>query len=84
MVYRGPYKVRVQEKDIPGIEHPDDAIVRVTTAAISGSDVHARLGKKGTDVVHQSLDPVVVVGPRVVAVAGAVPGARKLVRAVVS
>ncbi|MCU1425899.1 MAG: Alcohol dehydrogenase GroES domain protein, partial [Microbacteriaceae bacterium] len=25
MVYRGPYKVRVEEKDIPTIEHPNDA-----------------------------------------------------------
>jgi alcohol dehydrogenase len=30
MVYRGPYKIRVEEKDIPRIEHPNDAIVRVT------------------------------------------------------
>jgi alcohol dehydrogenase len=40
MVYRGPYRVRVEEKDIPRIEHPNDAIVRVTTAAICGSDLH--------------------------------------------
>lgn len=40
MVYRGPYKVRVEEKDIPRIEHPNDAIVRVTLAAICGSDLH--------------------------------------------
>ena len=40
MVYRGPYKVRVEEKDVPKIEHPNDAIVRVTTAAICGSDLH--------------------------------------------
>ena len=30
MVYRGPYRIRVEEKDIPPIEHPNDAIVRVT------------------------------------------------------
>ncbi len=41
MVYRGPYKVRVEEKDIPPIEHPNDAIVRVSLAAICGSDLHA-------------------------------------------
>ena len=35
MVYRGPYKVRVEEKEIPPIEHPNDAIVRVTKAAIA-------------------------------------------------
>jgi len=40
MVYRGPYKIRVEEKDIPRIEHPNDAIVRVTLAAICGSDLH--------------------------------------------
>ncbi|MEX1078374.1 MAG: zinc-dependent alcohol dehydrogenase [Homoserinimonas sp.] len=40
MVYRGPYKVRVEDKDVPLIEHPNDAIVRVTRAAICGSDLH--------------------------------------------
>jgi alcohol dehydrogenase len=40
MVYRGPYKVRTEEKDMPKIEHPNDAIVRVTRAAICGSDLH--------------------------------------------
>jgi S-(hydroxymethyl)glutathione dehydrogenase / alcohol dehydrogenase len=40
MVYRGPYKLRVEEKADPQIEHPNDAIVRVTLAAICGSDLH--------------------------------------------
>lgn len=40
MVYRGPYKVRVEEKDVPRIEHPNDAIVKVLRAAICGSDLH--------------------------------------------
>ncbi len=40
MVYRGPYKLRVEEKPRPRIEHPNDAIVRVTLAAICGSDLH--------------------------------------------
>ena len=40
MVYRGPYRVRVEEKDMPRIEHPNDAIVRVTRAAVCGSDIH--------------------------------------------
>jgi hypothetical protein len=51
MVYRGPYKIRVDEKDIPPIEHPGDAIVRVTLAAICGSDLHLYHG-------HQFLTPV--------------------------
>ena len=40
MTYRGPYKVRVENKPEPKIEHPNDAIVRVTRAAICGSDLH--------------------------------------------
>jgi S-(hydroxymethyl)glutathione dehydrogenase / alcohol dehydrogenase len=40
MVYRGPYRLRVENKPEPRIEHPNDAIVRVTRAAICGSDLH--------------------------------------------
>ena len=40
MVYRGPYRIRVEEKDIPRIEHPNDAVIKVTLAAICGSDLH--------------------------------------------
>ncbi|MBE7196105.1 MAG: glutathione-dependent formaldehyde dehydrogenase [Gordonia polyisoprenivorans] len=40
MTYRGPYKVRVEDKPMPTIEHPNDAIVRVQLAAICGSDLH--------------------------------------------
>ena len=40
MTYRGPYKVRVEQKPDPVIEHPNDAIVRVELAAICGSDLH--------------------------------------------
>jgi threonine dehydrogenase-like Zn-dependent dehydrogenase len=40
MTYRGPFRVRVDEKPTPEIEHPQDAIVRVTRAAICGSDIH--------------------------------------------
>ncbi|MFI7600145.1 alcohol dehydrogenase catalytic domain-containing protein [Actinoplanes sp. NPDC049681] len=37
-------RVRVQEKDRPAIEHPHEAIVRVTRAAICGSDLHLHHG----------------------------------------
>src|SRR4029450_13779894 len=40
MAYRGPYKIRMEEKERPAIEHPKDAIVRVQLAAICGSDLH--------------------------------------------
>src|SRR6478609_4533708 len=40
MSYRGPYRIRLEDKAVPEIEHPNDAIVRVTRAAICGSDLH--------------------------------------------
>lgn len=40
MNYRGPYRIRVQQKPDPVIEHPHDAIVRVSRSCICGSDLH--------------------------------------------
>ncbi|MBD1430540.1 glutathione-dependent formaldehyde dehydrogenase [Sphingobacterium sp. DN04309] len=40
MNYRGPFRVRVDEKPMPEILHPRDAIVQVTRACICGSDLH--------------------------------------------
>lgn len=70
MVYRGPYKVRVEEKDIPRIEHPNDAIVRVTMAAICGSDLHLYHGlmpdtRVGTTFGHEFIGVVHEVGSSV-------------------
>jgi threonine dehydrogenase-like Zn-dependent dehydrogenase len=70
MVYRGPYKVRVEEKDIPAIEHPNDAIVRVTLAAICGSDLHLYHGlmpdtRVGHTFGHEFIGVVHEVGPSV-------------------
>src|SRR5687768_17294272 len=33
-------RIRVEEKHKPRVDHPNDAIVRVTLAAICGSDLH--------------------------------------------
>jgi S-(hydroxymethyl)glutathione dehydrogenase / alcohol dehydrogenase len=70
MVYRGPYKVRVEEKDIPLIEHPNDAIVRVDMAAICGSDLHLYHGmmpdtRVGMTFGHEFIGTVEEVGPSV-------------------
>ena len=29
--YKGPYTVKVEDVDLPKLEHPDDIIVKVTT-----------------------------------------------------
>jgi alcohol dehydrogenase len=70
MVYRGPYRVRVEEKDIPRIEHPNDAIVRVTSAAICGSDIHIYHGmlpdtRVGMTFGHEFVGVVEDIGPSV-------------------
>lgn len=70
MVYRGPYKVRVQEKEMPAIEHPNDAIVRVEMAAICGSDLHLYHGmmpdtRVGMTFGHEFIGVVEDVGPSV-------------------
>jgi S-(hydroxymethyl)glutathione dehydrogenase/alcohol dehydrogenase len=70
MVYRGPYRVRVDEKDRPRIEHPNDAIVRVTLAAICGSDLHLYHGmmpdtRVGHTFGHEFIGVVDEVGPSV-------------------
>ena len=40
LTYDGPYRVSVRNKPEPKILHPQDGIVRVTSAAICGSDLH--------------------------------------------
>lgn len=70
MTYRGPYRVRVEEKPMPRIEHPHDAIVRVTTAAVCGSDLHLYHGlmpdtRVGFTFGHEFVGVVHEVGPAV-------------------
>ena len=70
MTYRGPYKLRVEEKDKPRIEHPNDAIVQVQLAAICGSDLHLYevLGmfmEEGDILGHEPIGIVEEVGPEV-------------------
>jgi threonine dehydrogenase-like Zn-dependent dehydrogenase len=40
MNYRGPQRVRIDQKPMPEILHPGDAIVRITRSCICGSDLH--------------------------------------------
>ncbi|MGB3909554.1 MAG: zinc-dependent alcohol dehydrogenase [Pseudolysinimonas sp.] len=81
MVYRGPYKVRVEEKDVPTIEHPNDAIVRVELAAICGSDIHLFHGmmpdtRVGSTFGHEFIGVVESVGSSVLTLK---PGDRVMV-----
>lgn len=71
MNYRGPYRVRIDHKPEPNILHPNDAIVRVTRAAICGSDLHLYHGlvpdtRVGMTFGHEFTGVVEEVGPSVV------------------
>lgn len=70
MVYHGPADVRLDSKPDPGIEHPDDVILRVTRTAICGSDLHLYRGlvpdtRVGTTFGHEFTGIVEETGPGV-------------------
>ncbi len=69
VTYLGPKRVRVTEQPEPRIEHPNDAIVRVTRTAICGSDLHLYHGlvpdtRVGTIFGHEFAGVVEEVGAR--------------------
>ena len=70
MNFRGPYRVRLDEKPEPRIEHPRDAVVRVTRTCICGSDLHLYHGlvpdtRIGTTFGHEFTGVVEQVGSEV-------------------
>ncbi|KAG9920987.1 S-glutathione dehydrogenase, partial [Aureobasidium melanogenum] len=64
--YEGPFKVSVKDVPLPKLEHPDDAIIKVTTAAICGSDLHMYQGRtaaeSGLVFGHENMGIVTEVG----------------------
>lgn len=68
--YRGPGRVRLASKPEPVIQHPRDAILRVTRSCICGSDLHLYHGmvpdtRVGTTFGHEFCGVVVEVGSEV-------------------
>jgi threonine dehydrogenase-like Zn-dependent dehydrogenase len=66
----GIHKVRVENVPDPKILNPDDVIVKITTTAICGSDLHLYDGyiptmEKGDILGHEFMGEVVEVGKRV-------------------
>lgn len=64
--YEGPFKVSVKDVGVPKLEHPDDVIVKVTTAAICGSDLHMYQGRTAAEAGlvfgHENMGVVVQKG----------------------
>lgn len=70
LAYEKPYRVRMAEKPDPRIEHDNDAVLRVTRAAICGSDLHLFHGlvpdtRVGSTFGHEFTGVVEDVGPSV-------------------
>ncbi len=69
VVYRGPNQVAVEDVPDPKIERPTDAIVKITSTNICGSDLHMYEGRtdfeQGRVFGHENLGVVMEVGPAV-------------------
>lgn len=69
LVYNGPRDVKIVNVPDPKIEKPTDALVRVTTTNICGSDLHMYEGRttveKGKVLGHENLGQVIEVGSAV-------------------
>jgi threonine dehydrogenase-like Zn-dependent dehydrogenase len=67
MNFRGPFRVRIDQKPYPEILHPEDAIIRVTRSCICGSDLHLYHGlvpdtRVGTTFGHEFIGVVEEIG----------------------
>ena len=69
VVYEDVRRLSVSDVPEPEIEDPRDAVVRVTTAAICGSDLHFYTGKApmspGDTIGHEGIGVIERVGPEV-------------------
>ena len=70
LTWEGKQSVEVKNVRDPKILRPDDVIIRITTAAICGSDLHLYNGyiptmEKGDILGHENMGEIVEVGPNV-------------------
>jgi len=67
LTWHGKHDIRWENVPDPKIEHPRDAIIKVTAAAICGSDLHIYDGlipsmESGDVLGHETMGEVVEVG----------------------
>jgi len=70
MVYHGPGKISLDDVPVPKIIELDDAILKVTTSTICGTDIHIQGGgvpsvKPGTILGHEFCGEIMELGPNV-------------------
>ena len=77
LVYRGPGRRAWEERPRPVLREPTDAIVRLTTSTICGTDLHILKGDvpsvtEGRILGHEGVGVVTEVGPGVAPFARAI------------
>jgi hypothetical protein len=70
LVFQGPFKLAVEDVEDPKIEQPGDAVIRITTANICGSDLHPYEGRAPVYVMLASDEASYVSGARVAVTSG--------------
>lgn len=70
LVYHGPRDVQIDDKPRPTIKHLEDAILRITSTAICGSDLHLYHGtipgmQPGQTLGHEFMGIIEEIGPEV-------------------
>src|SRR5215212_5036954 len=74
LVYHGPGEKRWESKPDLGIEQPEDAIIRIDTTTICGTDLHILKGdvptvEQGRILGHEAIGTVVATGSAVSSIA---------------
>jgi threonine dehydrogenase-like Zn-dependent dehydrogenase len=67
VVFHGPGNVAVEDRPVPTIQEPTDAIVKVSQTALCGSDLHVYRGHEAVDATgfimgHEFTGEIVAVG----------------------
>ncbi len=69
VTYQGTKEVQVKEVEVPKITHPQDMIIKATSTAICGSDLHLYQGnmplRPGYIIGHEPMGDVEETGPEV-------------------
>ena len=69
VVYKKPFEVAIENVDDPKINHPNDAIVKITSSCICGSDLHMYEGRTSAEprIVfgHENMGIIEEIGPSV-------------------
>ena len=65
VVYKEPFRVAVEDAPDPAIQHPNDAIIKITSSCICGSDLHMYAAAPGIVFGHENMGIIQEVGSAV-------------------